>query len=291
MNVEAKQSPLRWAFQQLRSRDPLDVVPRITLLLVVPEAHPALEIPSVLVILAVLFLPRVYRSPWFWLLIAALLGVDNYDRWVGLDNHLVLINYWAAALGFSFLSDHPERTLATSARLLIGLAFLLATGWKIASGQFLNGDTFHYLFLTDDRFEPVARYVGGLSTEDLRHNATAAASLSQATDGITLRSAGSLRAAATGLAWLTVAVEAAVALAFLSPRRTFAFRNRNLALWAFAAGTYLLVPVTRFGAVLLTMGYAQAERNQRTERAYLFGFVLLILYSPLWHAVVDPTFR
>ena len=50
---------------------------------------------------------------------------------------------------------------------------------------------------------------------------------------------------------------------------------------AFAATTYLVVPIGGFGTLLLILGAAMATTD-RGRRAYYLGAVVLLLWAGLW---------
>jgi phytoene dehydrogenase-like protein len=88
-----------------------------------------------------------------------------------------------------------------------------------------------------------------------------------------------LRAAAVALTWATLALEGAVALAFLAPVRRVPAWLRDGTLLAFCAGTYAIAPVAGFGWLLIAMGVAQTTPAQvRTRGLYLAAFALLVAY-------------
>ena len=62
----------------------------------------------------------------------------------------------------------------TSARLLIGTAFLMAVIWKgVLSPDYLDGRFFRVTWLTDERFEDAVQLLGQLSPPQLEHNRVA----------------------------------------------------------------------------------------------------------------------
>ena len=57
--------------------------------------------------------------------------------------------YWSLACCLSLFCRDPDRLLAWNGRVLIGLTFLFATGWKIMGGEFLDGSS------STSRFSPM----------------------------------------------------------------------------------------------------------------------------------------
>ena len=67
--------------------------------------------------------PRLLRTPWLWLGLAALAGQRVFAGWPLADNHAYLLCYWYAAVGVALLGGDARARLAIQARRLIGLAF------------------------------------------------------------------------------------------------------------------------------------------------------------------------
>ena len=78
-----------------------------------------------------------------------------------------------------------------------------------------------------------------------------------------------------------ILIESAVAVAFLVPLRRRWEGLRPATLIAFAAATYLVVPVGGFGTLLLVLGSAQTS-SDRLRVAYLWGAVGLLLWAAAW---------
>lgn len=273
----------------LKSTATLDVVPRLSLLLLLIvvsfEVSLLLAAPVAIAILN----RKLYRSPVLWLVVAAGLAFRNVIDWHATDNHHYLVNYWFLALGLAFLTTKPERSLALSARLLVGFVFLFAGIWKVTSGEFMDGAFFHHAILTDDRFEALARWGGGLSADDYAGNVASVARL-EAPDAtittVTLTDTARVVPIARVMTAWGSWFELLVAAAFLAPSgSTFVRRARHVTVLAFCLTTYFVVPVTLFGMTLMTLGYATAPPASRARPLYLIGFAALPLYTLIWHAV------
>ena len=184
----------------------------------------------------------------------------------------------------------PLATLALSARFLVGSLFAFAAGWKLFSGQFLDGTFFRYTLSFDERFEVVARFVGG-TTDAMRGSNLAAVNQLLAAGGggeVVLREGAGAPALAVVFTWWGLLIELAVAAVFLLPlgRRWHRARHRvrHATLATFAATTYAVVPVGGFGALLLVLGATQAD-SERGRVAYLAGAVALLAWAALWPAL------
>jgi len=230
-----------------------------------------------------LVLPRILHHPALWLALAALAGGRVVAGWPLADNHAYLLAYWALAAGLSLLAPDPSRALAWNGRALVALAFAFAAFWKLLSPDYLDGRFFRVTLVEDRRFERLATTLGGIDADSLLERR---AFVSQHADG---REPGRdaapeparLRALALAATWLTLALEAAVALAFLAP---LGGRDwlRHVLLLSFCATTYAVAPVAGFGWLLLAMGASQCAADaRRTRFAYVGTFTLLVFYAGL----------
>jgi hypothetical protein len=262
---------------------PLDLALRLTLLdlLLKPIGDWWLR-PFLLGLAAAgLLLPRVCRERRLWWLLAALAGIRVLVDWPLPDNHAYLLGYWLFAIALALGGGEPARTVASSARLLVGLAFAFASVWKLGlSPDYLDGRFFRVALLTDPRFEDLARLVGGLSAESL---AGLREFLGQHVDGPPLiatpvaQEPSSLTSFAYGLTLWTAFLESTVAAAFLWPRGRGLSRVRDALLLLFCVTTYAIATVEGFAWLLLAMGVAQCERSA-TRLAYLATFFLVLVY-------------
>jgi hypothetical protein len=173
----------------------------------------------------------------------------------------------------------PQRVLRISARLLIGGTFFFASLWKLVlSPDWLDGTFFRVTLLSDPRFHDLAVLVGGASWQTLE-NFDAALSAFLSTGGgwpgAFVEPAG-LRPLALALTAFTALIEVGIATAFLWPR--FA-RVRNVLLIAFGATTFAFATVRGFGFLLMALGLAQCEDDERRARiAYVATLFLIEAY-------------
>ena len=255
---------------------------RLTLLalLLRPVGSGAVRPALLLLAGAGLVFPGALRRPALWLALAALTGWRVIADWPLADNHAYLLSYWCLAIGLALLAPDPRRALAWNGRALIGLAFALATVWKLVSPDYLDGRFFRVTLVEDPRLAPFATHVGGLDPGLL---AERRAYLGLHADGPPHRvldppaEPARFRAVAQGATWGTLASECAIAVAFLAPLGGAAWLRHALLL-GFCATTYAIAPVVSFGWLLLAMGVAQCEPKQRMRLAYLAVFGLLVLY-------------
>jgi hypothetical protein len=192
-----------------------------------------------------------------------------------IDNHVVLSGYWYLALGGALLSDDPERRMAASARLLMGLVFAIAVIRKAANPEFVSGDFFMFTLLVDPRFEQGASVVGGLPNTTANQGA-----LGLLPNAVALISASGIRPLALALTWGALLVESGVAVFHLLPAKAWK-RAAQRSLFAFIVATYLIVPVAAFGTGLIVMGAASATTD-RARRSWATGYFLLAVWAYVW---------
>ena len=291
-------SPLRRlrSFElKLPALSPLRVLPILTIvLLLVSTADNGLLFTPLAAWFALgAALPRLLRTSFFWYVTATVLGTAVWFTWESADNHRYLFVYWSLALCSVFSLPRSEQplALALTSRWLLGLCMGLAVVWKIASADYLSGTFFHYELLADERFAYFASWMSGLSLEQLAENRALRESLTSGylqgntIQEVQLHTAPSIVSAAQFLTWWTLGIEALLAGLFLGTavfiRRPRPVLIASLALLVFAATTYTVAPVRGFGGILMLLGLAQCEPDQKKLRyVFLIVFVLLQL-SPL----------
>jgi hypothetical protein len=253
------------------------------LLLVFHVGHPGyLGLPITTLSLAAILYAPLRRSKIYWLSIILVVALANYRNWYSIDNHQHLIGYWCLAIFLALFTTDPEKSTATSARLLIGLAFLFATLWKAISGDYLEGAFFHYSLLEDERFGFVAKYLGGLTDEIILANYQAMQRLLAPDSSlvmIQLQGSPWISVIAQFLTWWTILIEGVIATAFLWPKDKWISKWRDILLFLFLLTTYAVTPVIGFGWILIAMGAAQYTSTFRyTPLGYLSIFLVLHIY-------------
>ncbi len=261
----------------LRDWRPIPLLPRLTAFLVIATASRSSSrlIFGLVVALIVFGSDRAARNGWFWIGVGVVMSAWNLADWVTVDDHIVLAGYWYLGLGAALLSDHPEKAMAASARLLLGLVFAIAVLRKAANPEFVNGDFFVFTLLVDPRFEGAASAIGGVS--DTVANQVAVGQLPNA---VVLVGASGIRPLALALTWGAFLVESSVAATHLLPARKWR-KAGQVALIAFIVATYLVVPVVGFGAGLIVMGAASATTDAGRRR-WAMGFLALAVWGYLW---------
>jgi hypothetical protein len=247
---------------------------------------------SVALLMGAIVWPGLRASPLLWLYLALAVVWARLPVLLVMDNHHYLIAYWFVALAACLAAEprEPGPHVARSARLLVGLAMGFAVLAKLRSGEFANGDFFEFLLLAGDRFDAFSTLVLRLPGEQLAANRAAVAALitpglqAELVTEVALQGAERVRVAALLLAWWTLAIESVAAAVFLWPgsgRRLRAARHATLL--AFAVTTYAIATVGAFAWILLILGAAQCEEDERLPRAaYTGAFLLVLLYALPW---------
>ena len=261
------------------------VVLRLTLVAVLLTAagHWSIRFPTLLGAGVLLALPRLQRTPWPWLALAALVAARVVHRWPLADNHVYLAAYWLLAIGLALASRTPRAALAAGARPLVGLVFAFAVLWKaFLSPDYLDGRFYRVTLLTDDRFAGAVRLFGGLAEDDLAANREILTPLRGGAvpfEAPDLHEPPAFRRLVVAATWGSLALEAVIAALFLAPLAS-AEAARHAALLAFCVGTYALAPVAGFAWLLLSMGAAQCRTRERAwSVAYVAVFFLVLGYS------------
>jgi hypothetical protein len=228
---------------------------------------------------AALVCPALRDRPLLWWALVGCLGAGVHQAWTTADNHQYLIIYWVLAVAFAAGSTDPARARAIAARWLLAAVFLLATVWKVSNPAFVDGSFFEFTLLTDPRFVPAASVLGGVETSDLALNRTVFDAMEGAGPGASIALLGHtarLALVADVLTVWTLAIEGAVALAFLRRGTSWLGRHRDHLLITFTATTYLAAPVLGFGWLLLVLGLAQVRGTRDHLRLlYVAAFVVV----------------
>jgi hypothetical protein len=227
-----------------------------------------------------LLLPALARDPRFWAGVTLLTTWPLIGNWPFSDNHDYLRAFAALSVTLALGARDPAAALRTSARLLIGGTFFFATLWKLAlSPDFADGTFFRVTLLADPRFHDLAVLAGGASWDTLdAFDAALREFLAGRPEGWpgAFVEPERLRPLALALTFFTGAFEAAIASAFLWPRLA---RYRNPLLIAFGASTFAFATVRGFGWLLMALGLAQCEADERRARiGYVAALFLIEIY-------------
>lgn len=227
----------------------------------------------------------VLRAPLTWLILFILLGIRIVLDWPSPDNHKYLLAYWCLSIGLGLRSIKIRETLALASRLLLGLAFALATIWKgFLSPDYMDGRFFRVTLLTDNRFTEKVMLLTGMTGEQIDQNRIYLQPLQEGEtwfDPPVLYEPPVFRSLATFATYATLAAEAIIAVLFLLPGQKRGLQvARHISLLGFCVLTYSVAPVAGFGWLLLVMGLAQCRPDQRfLQYLYVIVYFLVLLYA------------
>lgn len=194
-----------------------------------------------------------------------------------IEDHVPLFAVWLVALSVALAhrgEDFIEQA-SWHARVLLGVAFGAAVGWKVFFGTYVNGVSLWTFMVVDSRFGPLAAALG-LSGDDL---AQSRAGLSDLLDGtresVVLEASPAVVAMITATAVLTLALEAVIAVAHLAPDSSRLASLRLPSVVLFGVVTYAVVPVVPFAGLLALLAMTTA----RWRRSVLWVLPVLMLVS------------
>ncbi|MGI9518897.1 MAG: hypothetical protein ACR2NP_17720 [Pirellulaceae bacterium] len=309
MNNQLAKTELQKSSSWLAQFRTFDLVAILTLALSIYLTFESQNFFQFLILLQLLVVsiawPAFRRSCHLWLTVVLLWVPTLYYEWCNHEDHVYFAIYWCAVLGLATWrpavvvagklrqrSDSKEwhrdteKFIRVSARWLIGLCFLFAFAWKLASPEFRDGSLFQYKLTCDNRFsETLAIYPGGMDVPTLLVNyekmhelrspaAQVTAQPLQYTDRISWMS--------HAMTWWTILIEGLLAVAFLWPagRRVNLVRNASLIL--FALSTYVIAPVMGYGFAFMILGFANTESHERKTRWTYFGALIILLLILLY---------
>lgn len=224
-----------------------------------------------------LVLAPIAKESAFWVVLTTVHFAWVYSAYHVADNHHYLEGYWCLSLALALGRPDLNEALTSSATLLIGVVFLLASVWKIVSPSFRTGGFFLYSMFFDKRFLPISVWAGGLSTAVQEDHRRARALAHQGVAFAPAPVPQRLRALAVGLTWWTILIEMSVAIVFLFPT-PFTDGARVAVLVVFCITTYVLVPVPAFGHILVLLLLVSVPDG--TLRMWLLVVSCLISVTP-----------
>lgn len=224
-----------------------------------------MAIPSLALLGLCLLRPRISARPiTWWLMALAWLGalVLVPER---MEDHVPLFTVWLVALAVCLRRPAQEFLVGATfqARMLIGVTFTAAVGWKLYFGTYLNGVTLWTYMVADDRFQPLAAVVG-LSEEAIETTRHALSVLLAGTETeVPLEASDLTVSAIVVVSVLTLVLEAVIALSHLAPDSSRLARLRLPSIVVFGVVTYGTVPVVPFAVLLallaMTIGHWRRE--------------------------------
>ena len=271
----------RSVFQQLVGQDHVDLVLRLTLLLLLVFSSQAWSVYMFTVgfcVLAMIHLPLL-RNAAFWMLLGAFqLGHVLVFELPTANNSAYVIAYWCLAVGVSLLFPDVRKALALEARLLVGLIFLFAAVWKAATPEYMEGGTFYFMLLADERFSEELLPFESVYDPLMRSHADMLERMSRLEPVITVERVPAVYWIAQAMTWWTICIEGVIAVLFLWPDGPRIMRMRNLVFLLFIVTTYPPTKLTVFAWMMTIFGLAQCPPEyKKTRFCYLAVFVGVFL--------------
>ncbi len=193
----------------------------LLLLLYPPEGWYA-EIPLSLIAIAGIVFSDLRKNAIFWGTATLVVALGVSWKWYIADNHKYLLVCWCLAIFLSLITNQPERALKTAARWLVALVFVFAVVQKTRSQDYLNGAFFYSELLLDDRFEALARFLGGVTAEmkNANHaNADALRNFDSSLSSVQLQATTATSALVNFITWWNYSIQIAIAVLFVVPWR------------------------------------------------------------------------
>lgn len=278
-------------FNYLRHVDLLDLVPGVTLVLLVfwgfTDALATIAIQISL--LCVIMRPSLLRSPVVWFPLAIVNTIVLIDVWVSADNHKYLTVYWiyVVAIAVSLRdNDLGEKVLRWHARFFLIFVFCFAAIQKSFSPSYMSGEMFETRLLLDPRFKAFGHLFGldkSIAEKSLELTELLKNPLAQFEgDTVRLPATDHSRLLALVVTWYDLIVQYLIGLLFI-PARRLTDRLGHYVLIFFILTTYLPAPVFGFGWLLTTYGIALSWRRlPNIGITYLFCLVAIFAYQVPW---------
>lgn len=245
------------------------------------------QVPLIAFVICGLVKRELARLPLFWFSVSGLIVLDLMVGWFYVDNHKFVELYWCLTLAVVTASP-PElrkKIFANNSRWILAAVMLFAVLWKAISVSYTSGAFFEFTLLTDERFQNMANWFGGVGYDTLASNRESlgwfriAHLKGEAAEIAAIESSVGVQRLAFFMTWWTIFIEALIGVLYLIPKRV---KNigaiRDYALLSFAATTYLFAPVVGFGWLLMMMGAAQTESRFRF-RLFCIAFVVIQVYE------------
>jgi hypothetical protein len=224
------------------------------------------KIPLVFALVFAINWPHFLRTEFFWFIVLLLQVVGLGLTWHSSDGFFLLPVYWSFSL--FLLHKFDLASTQNSARLILGVHFLLAGISKATAVDYLTGDFWYWLLAMEPRLSGVAQALGGITPDQIHQNLHS------------LRNWGSSEFVFQPLTntllpqlltWSTLGLEFAVAIAFL-----LNLRYRDWLLIGFIVVVQSSMMVIGFAAMHCLLGYIQAQ-SASSRLAYQVAFALLLI--------------
>lgn len=238
-----------------------------------------------------LFNPE-YRFVWLLALLAQIITFFTTDL-IGLDNHEFLSLYWLLAITLCvYFTSNKGAAVGLSARILLGLTMLFSGIWKIISPDFLSGKFWEYSFAVDGRLSYWFDLLGVEGSDNLvNENNSSVTDAFIAGDGsvFSLLTFDQISAVSALISIAAVVLDLLFAAVMLLPLKGKAVYLRDIVTVLFVVSHYLIAPVIKFGALVITLAAASSSLKPKTKAVVyisLFAFLIAQIYVTRYLGVV-----
>ena len=252
-------------------------------------SHVYFSVPFQLLAIAFLVLPALQRQGGYWFLVACFSAAAVWLDWTDADNHKYLLCYWTITLFLAFDGDrtHTRVLVRQSARYLLLFTMAWAVVQKTLSPDYLSGDFFEFIFMTDRRFSAFSSLLTGMDPSVFSHNRELYA---RALDAMQfdqplgqMQTSAALHTLAVVVSWINYLDQLVIALLLLLPLSGRGEVVKHLLLMAFIVPVYAVAPVIGFGWLIVVWGYCLVpDRYAWLRLGYIGLFLLLSAYEFPW---------
>ena len=283
-------SPLLEKLCGREQQDFLAVVGALTLGILIFHGflHVNIAIPFQLSVISYLVWPALLRQGPFWFVVFLFSSAALWLNWTHADNHKYLLCYWVFSLFLAFDNtiDRPA-FLRRCARYLLFFTMMMAVVQKTLSPDYLSGDFFEFILMTDSRFSALGSLVTGMDGDIFSENrqlyVRALDPLLADQPTATLHSSEALHRLALVITWVNYVDQIAIAVMLLLPLSRRGEIFKHLLLMAFIIPVYAVAPVIGFGWLIIIWGYCLVPNDVAGLRlGYLGLFLLLCIYEFPW---------
>jgi len=226
--------------------------------------------------MAMLVSPTLLTQRLLWGSLALSLLYLIARHWHFTDNHQYLMLYWFLVCALALSTDRTDELLSWNSRLLLSLAFGLATLWKLLEGEYLNGSFFHIVFLEGHELRGIGGFLGGLLPRTAHENLAIVQYLNLLPPGAvtaTLTTTSGVRFVSLLASYFALLIEAGICLSLLcrlAGKPRWLAEASDYLLLIFIVSTFSFAQVTRFASLLAIMGFAQCSQERpRLRLAYI----------------------
>lgn len=271
--------------------DEVTLIGQLTLVLLIlfgPSDWYAETVYRGALVLGVVF-PFLVKKWQLWIPLTLITATAHFVDWLPVDNHKWLMLYWLLAFSIGTIVHRFDMQalrdlLRTTAWFMLIFLMFFSVVQKVIGGDYLNGAFFEYTIISEDRFYPIAHFLGGMSNEDFFGNDEQF----WPKDGggnllpeFKLNTSERITIIALGMSYLLILIELLIP-AYLLFRDSLSQNIAHILNGVFVVGVYLVAPVYSFAFFICLLGIAS---QQKRSPPFIFMYVLLMMLIFLYDEV------